>query len=209
MKKYCNNSPPSGDRYLVLATSNENKFFEIRSALGQLGIPLYSLRDFPPLPDAPETGNTFEENARQKAEYYFAHLQKPVLAEDSGLVIPSLDDFPGIHSARIAPTDSERIQLVLHRLQAISDRTAYYACTLVFYDGTEACAVEGRCHGVLIEEPRGEGGFGYDPLFCPNGIPRTFAQMTIKEKTQYSHRGQAIQKMAPFLLKRFSRGMGH
>lgn len=204
MKGYCNSSPPSGDNYLVLASSNENKFFEIRTALGPLGIPLYSLRNFPPVAEPDETGNTFEENAKLKARYYFAHLQKPVLAEDSGLVIPACNDYPGVHSARIASTDAERIELVLNKLNNCSDRSAHYVCVLTYFDGAEPFSMEGRCHGEIIQQPRGEAGFGYDPIFCPAGIPRTFAEMTIKEKTQYSHRGQAIQKITPFLMSRFA-----
>src|SRR5262245_1433019 len=127
MVRSCNNYRPSGDRLLLLATTNQNKVFEIRTALGQMGIPLCSLRDFPQVPEAPETGSTFAENAAQKANYYWEQFRKPVLAEDSGLVIPSLGGFPGIQSARIGPDDHSRIEMVLGRLKNQElDRRAYY-----------------------------------------------------------------------------------
>jgi len=203
MRDFCNNSPPSEGKYLVVATSNQNKFFEIRSALGQIGIALYSLNSFSRIEESPETGTTFEENAKQKAEYYFQYLQNPLLTEDSGLVIPALNGFPGIHSARIAADDASRIALVLEKMKGREDRSAYYICSLVYHDGKQMTAVEGRCDGVITAEPIGELGFGYDPIFRPENHPATFGQMTIKQKTFYSHRGRAVEKIIPYLIAEF------
>ena len=204
MKGSCNNSQRSSGKHLILASTNRNKFFEIRTALGHTGIQLYSLADFPPVQEAPETGDTFAQNAMQKARYYFLHFQKPVLAEDSGLVIPALNGFPGIHSARIAPDDPSRIALVLERLRGHPEpRHAYYVCNVaVLWDG-EPITGEGRCDGVITKEPEGDLGFGYDPIFRPEGHPKTFGRMSIKEKSQYSHRGRAIHAILPRLLHAF------
>jgi XTP/dITP diphosphohydrolase len=206
MKGYCNSSPPSGDRFLLLASTNQNKFFEIRTSLGQLGIPLYSLRDFPPVDEAPETGSTFAENAAQKANYYYEHFKKPVLAEDSGLVVPALQGFPGIHSARIGPDDATRTQVVLEKLKELGpsvSRDAYYICSIMLIVNGQSYAVEGRCEGTLTQEPDGTQGFGYDPIFIPEGSNKTFGRMSIKEKSQYSHRARAIHLIIPYLISEF------
>jgi XTP/dITP diphosphohydrolase len=206
MKGYCNSSPPSGERFLLLASTNQNKFFEIRTSLGQLGIPLYSLNDFPQVPESPETGATFAENAEQKANYYWQHFKKPILAEDSGLVVPSLGGFPGIHSARIAENDEKRIQTVLDKMKEFKDpdsRHAYYICSIMLIANGTRYAVEGRCDGTITTEPDGTQGFGYDPIFIPDGSTKTFGRMSIKEKSQYSHRGRAIHLIIPHLISEF------
>lgn len=204
MKGFCNSSPPSSGKYLILASTNQHKFFEIRTALGQTSIPLYSLADFSQVPEAPETGETFAQNAMQKAQYYFQHFHKPVLAEDSGLVIPALNGYPGIHSARIAPDDPSRIALVLERLrQHPARRRAYYVCSVVMLWDGEPITAEGRCDGIITEELDGDLGFGYDPIFRPEGHPKTFGRMSIKEKSQYSHRGRAIHAILPRMLEAF------
>jgi XTP/dITP diphosphohydrolase len=200
----CNNYRPSGDRLLLLATTNPNKFFEIRTALGQLGIPLCSLKDFPKIDESPETGSTFAENAAQKANYYWEKFQKPVMAEDSGLVIPSLDGFPGIYSARIGPDDTSRIGMVLDKLKNHDlDRRAYYICSIMLIVNGASYTVEGRCDGSILEVPDGTQGFGYDPIFLPDGALRSFGRMSIKEKSQYSHRAQAVHKIIPYLISEF------
>jgi XTP/dITP diphosphohydrolase len=200
----CNNYRPSGDRLLLVATTNQNKVFEIRTALGQLGIPLCSLKDFPQVAEAPETGSTFAENASQKANYYWAKFQKPVLAEDSGLIIPSLGGFPGVQSARIGPDDQSRIEIVLDKLKNPElSRKAYYICSIMLIVNGSHYAVEGRCGGTLLETPDGTQGFGYDPIFLPDGALRPFGRMSIKEKSQYSHRAEAIHRIIPYLISEF------
>ncbi|MCI0445062.1 RdgB/HAM1 family non-canonical purine NTP pyrophosphatase [bacterium] len=200
----CNNYRPSGDRLLLVATTNQNKVFEIRTALGQLGIPLCSLKDFPQVGEAPETGSTFAENASQKANYYWKKFQKPVLAEDSGLIIPSLGGFPGVQSARIAPDDQSRIEIVLDKLKNPElSRNAHYICSIMLIVNGSNYAVEGRCDGTLLETPDGTQGFGYDPIFLPDGALRPFGRMSIKEKSQYSHRAEAIHRIIPYLISEF------
>ena len=204
MNLSCNNSPRLADNALVIATSNENKFFEIRTALGPLKMPVNFLKDFAKIPEAPETGSTFAENARQKADFYFQHLNRPLLAEDSGLVIPALQGFPGLHSARIAKTDAERIRMVLEKMKQALDRSAYYVCSMAFRTAEGICEAEGVCKGTLLQEPDGEQGFGYDPIFKPEDAPRTFGNMTIKEKSNYSHRARAVHQLIPVIQSYFS-----
>ncbi len=202
MRGSCNNFPQSADKCLVVATSSSDKFFEIRSSFGQLGIriQLLSLRDFDSVPQAPETGNTFAENALQKARFYYSHLRQSVLAEDSGLVVPALHGFPGIHSARIAPDDASRMRVVLERLTPGTDRSAYYVCSMVLLHRDKIFPAEATCAGTIVDAPDGDQGFGYDPIFRPKGAPRTFGRMTVKEKSQYSHRARALQLMIPHIL---------
>jgi XTP/dITP diphosphohydrolase len=196
---------------LVIATYNVGKFVELRSGLEVLGIPLLSLSDFPDIPEAPETGETFSEIANRKAQFYFERLRRPgiderrlpagILAEDSGLIIPSLDGFPGIFSARIGNTDNERIQIVLNKLHSISDRSAYYHCSMVFITINDKIETEGRCYGTIVETPVGNLGFGYDPIFLPRNSDRTFGETPISEKSAISHRGRALQQMIPQIQK--------
>lgn len=214
MKDSFNNSPNSS-RELIIATTNAGKLNEIFEQLSVLEIPLLSLNDFQVLPEATETGSTFEENARLKAEFYHDLLKQPVLAEDSGLVIPALGGFPGVHSARIARDDPSRIRCVLDKLEelekdfsapnipALDLRSAYYVSSVVFVDGSSVQAVEGRCHGTIARLPAGTEGFGYDPIFIPEDFSKTFGELTSLEKAERSHRGEALRAILPYLRKRF------
>ena len=184
---------------IVIATTNRGKFHELRHGLKELNLPLLSLQEFPEVEEAPEVGADFDEIARNKARFYFERLHLPVLAEDSGLVIPSLNGFPGIFSARIAPTDSERIQIILEKLQGRTDRSAFYYCGMVFLDSKGMMEAKGRCDGHIIETPRGSLGFGYDPIFCPETTGKTFGEMNLEEKAYYSHRGRALRHLLPQL----------
>jgi len=204
MSRSCNNSPRFADKYLVIATSNENKFFEIRTALGPLKIPVNFLRDYNNIPESPETGSSFSENARQKADFYYGHLQQPLLAEDSGLVIPALHGFPGLHSARVGKDDAERISLILEKMRPVLDRSAYYVCSMIFRTAGGSFAAEGTCKGRILEAPEGNLGFGYDPIFQADDAPRPFGLMTIKEKSNYSHRASAVRKLIPEIQTYFS-----
>jgi len=189
---------------IVIATSNRGKFLELQDGLKDLNLPLLSLQEFPEVPEAPEWGRNFEEIALNKARFYKEQLQLPVLAEDSGLVIPSLEGFPGIFSARIAPTDAERIQIILEKLQGKIERSAFYYCSMVFLDSEGMMESKGRCDGHIVETPRGSLGFGYDPIFCPDNTERTFGEMNLQEKSHYSHRGRAFRQLLPQLRSRIS-----
>lgn len=184
---------------IVIATSNRGKFLELQHGLEDLNLPLHSLQEFPEVEEAPEIGKDFDEIARNKAKFYYERLHLPVLAEDSGLVIPSLDGFPGIFSARIALTDSERIQIILEKLKDSAERSAFYYCGMVFFDYKGMMEAKGRCDGHIIEKPRGSLGFGYDPIFCPETTSKTFGEMNLEEKAYYSHRGQALRQLLPQL----------
>ncbi len=200
---------------LIIATTNEGKFAEICGELSFLEISLRSLNDFQELPEVQETGSTFEENARLKAAFYYSRLQRSVLAEDSGLVVPALGGFPGIHSARIARDDVSRIRAVLERLEELEKalsqeseaakqlRSADFVCSLVFASVKDTYAVEGRCHGKIQTIPSGTQGFGYDPIFAPEGASKTFGQMDRAEKANFSHRAKALKAMMPILMNEF------
>ncbi len=180
---------------IVIATTNRGKFLELQDGLKELKLSLHSLQEFPEVPEAPETGTDFDEIARNKATFYYSRLQLPVLAEDSGLVIPSLDGFPGIFSARIAQTDEEKIRIILEKLQDTKERSAYYYCSMVFLGSEGMMESQGRCDGTIVETPRGALGFGYDPIFCPHNTDSTFGEMNLQEKSLYSHRGRAIRQL--------------
>src|SRR5438270_4125885 len=156
----------------MLGTRNRKKRQEIVEILGDLGLDFGDLADRPDVPDVEETGSTFEENARLKAVQVARATGAWTLGEDSGLVVPALKGRPGVHSARYAGKqgdDAANNARLLAELAPLSDdrRTAYYMCTAALADphGEIQAVVEGRCHGVLLRELRGTGGFGYDPLF--------------------------------------------
>ncbi len=184
---------------LIIATTNPGKLVEIHSGLLALGLDLRSLHDFTAMPEAPEEGNSFADIAANKAKYYWNLLRKPVLAEDSGLLVHALDGFPGIFSARIASDDASRIRIILEKLRPHTDRTAHYFCGMTVYTGNDLIRAEGRCDGQITGAPRGNLGFGYDPIFEPVESGLTFAQMNPEQKARYSHRGRALQNLIPLL----------
>lgn len=186
---------------LVLATRNDHKLREFREALPDLQIL--------PLPDdvelPPETGETFYENALVKAQTAHAATGLPALADDSGIEAAALDGRPGVRSARYAgahATDEDNLQRLLDEVPDDGDRSVAYVCALVHVtaDGEE-WLFEHRCTGTLAHEPRGEGGFGYDPAFIPDdyGDGRTMAELTPDEKHAISHRGRAAHAFRDWL----------
>ena len=187
---------------IVIATSNHGKFVEIEAALKHLNVELLSLKQFPDVTEAPEEGDSFAGIAIQKAAFYHKKIQLPVLAEDSGLIVPALGGFPGIRSARIANTDRERISILLDRLKGLKDRSAYFLCNMVLLEFGNRIQAEGRCEGTVVEQPRGTLGFGYDPVFQPLGSSHTFGEMDLKEKANYSHRARALLQILPQIKNR-------
>jgi non-canonical purine NTP pyrophosphatase (RdgB/HAM1 family) len=165
------------------------------------GYQIKTLKDFPDLPDVAETGSTFEENARLKAETIANILQCPVLADDSGLKVDALGGMPGIYSARFAgehKSDASNNAKLLYELTDIPDeeRTAQFHCTLVLAaPKRESLVVEAEWPGRIGRIPRGENGFGYDPLFIVDKTDKTAAEISSEEKNKNSHRGQAIEKL--------------
>ena len=187
---------------LLIATRNEDKTAEFRKLFGKLGYEVENLNDYPDLPEVAETGMTFEENARLKAETISQLTGKMVLADDSGLQVDVLGGLPGVWSARFAgvgATDDENNIKLLHELAMvfdIKDRSAHFHTTLVVASpDKESLVVEADWPGYIAHEPKGENGFGYDPLFLVGETGKTSAELTIEEKNAQSHRAQAVQKL--------------
>jgi XTP/dITP diphosphohydrolase len=191
---------------LVLATRNAGKLRELDRILGAQ-VRLAGLEDFPGAPDVPETGTTFEENALLKARAIAAHTGLAAVADDSGLCVDALNGMPGVLSARWAGRhgdDQANLDLVLAQITDVPDarRGARFVCAaaLVLPGGSaREWAVTGTVDGRLIRAPRGSGGFGYDPIFVPDGFDLTTAEMTPEAKDAISHRGRAFRALAPFI----------
>lgn len=189
---------------LLIATINDGKLRELRHLIGQLPLTLVRLSDIGIDAEIAEIGSTFAENATIKAEGYARLASMPTLADDSGLVIDSLDGRPGVHSARYAgdnATDPERVKKVLTEMKDMTVRTARFICVAALADttGQIIASVEGTCEGKIIREPLGDSGFGYDPIFLPNGFDKTFAELDPETKNRISHRADAVSKIIPFL----------
>ena len=188
---------------VVLATRNRGKVVELRRILDAAGIPGIELltADEVDAPEVEETGQTFVDNALLKATATAAATGLPCLADDSGLEVDALGGEPGVRSARYAGRhgdDDANLQLVLERMAGVTQRGARFVCAaaLAAPDGRTWTAL-GTVEGELIEAPRGENGFGYDPIFAPAGEQRTTAEMTPAEKDAISHRGKAFRAIAP------------
>lgn len=187
---------------VLLATGNPGKLREVRQILP--GVEWVSLAEVGPVPEPVEDGETFEENARKKALHYAAHTDLPTLAEDSGLCVDALDGRPGVLSARYGGdiTDPERVALLLEELRDVPDgaRGAAFRSCVVLVRGGEVVGVgQGEVRGEIAREPRGEGGFGYDPVFFYEPFGTTFAEATAEGKNSVSHRRNALEAIRPFL----------
>jgi XTP/dITP diphosphohydrolase len=189
---------------VVVATANRGKLEEIRAALAATGLEFVTAADLGAEPLAvEETGETFEDNARLKAHAYHEAFGLPALADDSGLEVDALGGLPGVYSSRYAgepSDDAANNARLLAELAGVSAerRTARFRCVVVFVgaDGSEVVA-SGACEGTIGFEPRGTGGFGYDPLFWPAATPgRTMAELDTEEKNAISHRGAALRMLA-------------
>ncbi|WP_165694496.1 nucleoside-triphosphate diphosphatase [Streptococcus agalactiae] len=190
-----------GDTILI-ATHNEGKTKEFRELFGKLGLKVENLNDYPDLPEVEETGMTFEENARLKAETISKLTGKMVISDDSGLKVDALGGLPGVWSARFSgpdATDARNNAKLLHELAMVFDkerRSAQFHTTLVVSaPNKESLVVEAEWPGYIGTEPKGENGFGYDPLFIVGEGSRTAAELSAQEKNNLSHRGQAVRKL--------------
>ena len=197
------NSP----RQLLIATSNEGKRAEIQLLLSDLPVSLFDLRNFPAIAPIAETGTTFVENASLKAIGYAAQTRLLTLADDSGLEVDALGGAPGVRSARYtgeSASDAERIEALLTALAFVDEsrRSARFVSAVVIADSNrEILNVSvGECEGRIAQSPRGNGGFGYDPLFIPQGGDLTFAEMKPEIKNQISHRALALAATRAYLL---------
>lgn len=184
---------------LVVATRNRGKSTEIRNFLKGFPVEIKDLNDFGPIPEVTEDGHTFEENAYKKASFTSKILGLPALADDSGLEAAALGGMPGVHSARYAgadATDGENNAKLLQALSGIADREARFCCVLsLAVPSGPALTYEATCKGTITEAPKGQNGFGYDPLFFYPPLGKTFGEMTLEEKSQVSHRGKALREL--------------
>jgi XTP/dITP diphosphohydrolase len=188
---------------IVLATSNKGKIREFAGLLEGVFGSIISLNDLESPPDVVEDGMTFRENAIKKACAIAAYSGLPAFADDSGLEVDALGGRPGVYSARYAgdgATDRDNIAKLLSELEGIEDRNARFVCVLalVMPDGKETVA-EGSCEGIIIDEPRGEGGFGYDPVFFLPEYGKTMAEIPPDLKNKISHRARACESLIELL----------
>lgn len=194
---------------LILATRNKGKLKEIKGILNDLSIEINNLSDYSSIPEVVEDGKTLEENALKKAREIFRLTGIPTLADDTGLEVLYLGMAPGVISARYAGEkvsyDANNRKL-LKELENIplDKRTAQFRCVAAFIAKDIEKITEGICHGKIIDNLRGTGGFGYDPLFVPDGYDLTFAELPIETKNHISHRAKAFQKMKLILSAYFS-----
>lgn len=192
---------------IVLATRNKHKILEIKTILADLPVELLTLNDFPGVPELREDGDTFQENSLQKAQAVCEQTHLPALADDSGLEVFYLNGRPGVISARYAglkATDEENNRKLLGEMRGVAPRRrkAQFRAVLTLIDGNHIDVTEGVCPGSLAEFPRGSNGFGYDPIFIPDGFTRTYAELTAEEKNRISHRSRALAAMRIVLQKK-------
>ena len=186
---------------ICFATNNPKKIEEVKAALGD-SFEIVSLKDIGCLEELPETGDTLEHNAFQKAKYVKQHFGVDCFADDTGLEVDALEGEPGVYSGRYAgePRSDERnIDLLLKNLENTSLRTARFKTVIALLLGDEEYKFEGVAEGEILRERTGEGGFGYDPVFLPKGYSRSFAEMDLSEKNEISHRGKAVSELISFL----------
>ena len=188
---------------LVFATHNKGKVHEIQYLIGEK-IKILSLTDIGYIEEIPETGSTFNENAFIKANTIYQIYKKPVFADDSGLEVKALDGRPGVYSARYAGVGLKNFEphiiKLLNELNGVEDRKARFRTVICFIINDQTYYFEGIINGQIIDHQRGNNGFGYDPIFVPDGYTKTFAEMDLAEKNKISHRSQAIRKMIDFIL---------
>ncbi|VTR98463.1 RdgB/HAM1 family non-canonical purine NTP pyrophosphatase [Tuwongella immobilis] len=189
---------------LVFGTRNRKKLVELRDLLADFPLECVDLSPWPELPDVDETGDTFEANARLKASEFSSQIHEWTLSEDSGLVVPALGGRPGIFSARYAGShgdDAANNQKIVQELAELPEekRAAYYVCVAALANpaGEVVAVAEGRCHGRMLLQPQGSGGFGYDPLFYIPEYHQTFGELSLRVKQALSHRAKAIVQLRP------------
>jgi len=191
---------------LLIATGNKGKLAEFRQLLADLPIEIVSIYDLDGAPDVIEDRDTLEGNAEKKARTLAEFSGLPTLADDTGLEVDALDGRPGVHSARFAGPEEDPAKnrkRLLEELRGRKDRTARFRAVLAFVEDGSCRLFEGTCEGAIGETERGTGGFGYDPLFVPEGSPFTFAELGPDAKNAISHRGRALRKFSDFLHGRF------
>lgn len=192
---------------IVAATSNRGKIIELENLLSGSGFDVLGLDSFAAVGEPDEDGSTFRDNAEIKASHYAKHTQCWALADDSGLIVDALGGAPGVLSARYGgagATDADRVKKLLDELAKTGDasRVARFACAIAVADpsGKIRFVTEGVCEGAIALRPTGNGGFGYDPIFVPDGYLQTFGELDLAIKQRISHRARAMSKIIPCLL---------
>ena len=187
---------------IILSSGNAHKIVEIGEALNPLGIELKSNKDYPEFGDVEETEKTLEGNALLKARAMFRFTGLPSLADDTGLEVSALNGEPGVFSARYAgenATFEDNVNKLLREMNGKTDRAAAFRTVLALVTEDGEFFFDGVCEGRIINEPKGDGGFGYDPVFMPDGWNMTFAEMSVSDKNAISHRGRAVKELTSFL----------
>lgn len=190
---------------LVFATNNEHKLRELGEILKN-EFKLLSLNDISCYDDIPETGNTLEANASQKSFYIWDRYGIDCFSDDTGLEIPALNNAPGVYSARYAGDGrnaEDNVAKVLGELQGVENRKACFRCVISLIINGKEFQFEGKVEGNILTERKGSGGFGYDPIFSPEGYTQSFAEMKPELKNGMSHRGRAVKKLVRFLLEEY------
>lgn len=184
---------------IIFATKNPGKVKEVSHIFGDKDFELLSLNDFNNICEIVEDGSSFEENSIKKAKSVFEKFKMPVIADDSGLVVEQLNGEPGIYSARYAgenATDEENNLKLINNIKSFPQpHKAKFVCAAVYYDGTKLLTAQGEIEGQIIHQPRGKNGFGYDPLFLPDGYNQTTAELSLDEKNKISHRSKAFKSL--------------
>ena len=196
--------PTAGGRQLLIATGNSGKIGELKELLADLPLTLRNLEDFPNVSEVEETGATFEENAILKAKGYALQTGLRTLADDSGLEVDALGGAPGVFSARYAgagASDEAKMAKLLRELAQIEERRARFVCSVAVADekGEISFVTTGFCRGVIALNPSGTKGFGYDPIFVPDGFELSFGELSGTVKQKISHRARAMKKIIQYL----------
>lgn len=187
---------------LVLASRNKHKIQEMKELVQPLGIEVFSALDFPDLEEVEEDQPTLEGNALKKARYVHQITGLPALSDDTGLEVEALGGAPGVYSARYAGEDAtyqDNVLKLLSEMSGTMNRSARFRTVMAFITSVEEKTFDGEIIGEILEEQRGAGGFGYDPVFKPNGFTKSFAELSSEIKNSISHRGRAVQKFVAFL----------
>jgi len=189
---------------LLFATSNPNKVLEIRQLLGDSPIEIVTMAELGYTEEIPETGNTLEQNALLKAEYLYEKTGRSVISEDTGLEVDALNGEPGVRTARYAgdlKDTNANMELLLENLSGARNRNAQFRTVIALITADKRLTFEGIVRGIITNELSGTKGFGYDPVFIPEGFKESFAEMDMDQKSSISHRGRALTKLINFLKK--------
>ncbi len=191
-------------KQIVFATNNPHKLEELREILGA-SFQVLSLKEIGCHEDIPETADTLEGNAEIKARYVKEHYGYDCFADDTGLEVTALGGAPGVYSARYAGPGHDsaaNVELLMKNMEGVPDRSARFRTVIALIEGDKLSFMTGIVEGTIITERRGNDGFGYDPIFMPDGFDTTFAQMSMHEKNKISHRGRAVEKLKNHLLSK-------